>query len=418
MKRYVAVVAALCLLLTACGGGGPAADTAMPAPTSTAAVAKPVTTYYSDYAVRSMRLSVTSGTDELDRMWDLNNLYQQQALSVYQTLNVAGFQESYLDAPAGTPWVRLRFRPHSDLNEAGETFTLYENDLVVVEHPAAATKTYTAAAGTYYQTVARLNALRREQARYLTLHPYDTDKRTAGYTIHYANGKSQFRGTGTDLPYVDLVADGILRVEFRQNFTFYNVKTGKESTVSGRYTDVTGDMVAVADQDGIELYPLFSRKVTARAYAEPDTVCGVSFTEDGSGLHVVCARGETGAVWDRTIPLKELEGSIGFYLGGWQSAPDATEKEQQNVGYALLKKLRHKEKELGRTLSALPEKRLELDGKVYFLTEIGYWEKVEGKMAYTAVVHLLVNEALTVAYEAAPSDNELTWDTAKNWMKR
>lgn len=417
MKRYVAAVTALCLLLTACGGGGTTADTAMPAPTSTAPVAKPVATYYSDYSVRSMRLSVTSGTDELDRMWDLNNVYQQQAFSVYQTLNVAGFQESYLDAPAGTPWVQLTFRPHSDLNTQGETFTLYENDLVVVEHPAAGTKTYTAAAGTYYQTVARLNTLRQEQTRYVTLHPYDTNERTAGYTIHYANGKSRFHATGTDLPYVDMVADGVVRVEFRQNFTFYNVKTGKESTVSGLCTDVSGDTVAVADRDGIELYPLFSRHVMARVYAEPDAVCGLSFTEDGTALHVVCARGED-AVWDRTIPMEELKGSKAFYLGGWQSAPDATEKEQQNIGYNLLKKLRHKEKELGHTLSSLPEKRLELGGKVYYLTEIGYWEKVEGKMTYTPVVHLMVNESLTVAYEADPQDNELTWDTAKNWMKK
>lgn len=414
MNKCIALLLSLCLLLTACAAGG---DDASSAPAATTAAA-PAETYYADYSVRSMRLSVTSGTDQLDRMWDLNNLYQQQALSVYRVLNVASYRRSYLEAPAGTPWVRLKFRPHSDLNMEGETFTLYENDLVVVEHPATGTRTYTAAAGTFYQTVARLNALRAEQTRYLTLRPYDTDEHTAGYTVHYQNGKSEFTATGTDLPCVDMVGEGILRVEFRQTFTFINTATGKENYVTGRCTDVAGETVAVADRDGIELYPLFSRKVTARVYAEQDTVCGLSFTADGNSLHIVCARGETGAVWDRTIPLAELKGSQCYYLGAWQSAPDATEKEQQNVGYALLKKLRHKEKALGHTLSALPEKRLEWDGKVYFLTEIGYWEKVNGERQYTPVAHLMVSESVTAAYEAVPSDNELTWDTAKNWMKK
>ena len=301
MKKCIILLLALCLFLTACGGdGGETAPT-----TTTTTAGKPATTYYSDYAVRSMRLAVTSGTDELDRMWDLNNLYQQQAYSVYQTLNVPSYQQSYLSAPTGTPWVKLKFRPHSDLNTQGETYTVYENDLVVVEHPATGEKTYTAAAGTYYQTVARLNALRQEQARYVTLKGYDTTDAAAGYTVHYANGKSQFHATGTDLPRVDMVAEGILRVEFRQTFTFYNVKTGKESTVTGLCTDVAGDTVAVATRDGIELYPLFSRTVSARVYAETDSICGLSFTEDGTGLHVVCARGDNDAVWDRTIPLAE-----------------------------------------------------------------------------------------------------------------
>lgn len=414
MKKCLYWLLCLCLLLTACGGG---ADTSEP-PTPTTVATDPFTPCYPDYGVRSMRVRVVSGTDELDRMVDLNNLYDNQALSLYQTLNTAAYRESYLSAPGGTPWVRMTFRPHSDLNAAGETYTLYENDLVVVEHPTTGEQAYTAASGTYYQTITRLNALREEQSRHITLHPYDMDEHTAGYTVHYQSGKSTFVATGTDLPYVDMVGDGILRVEFRQTYTFYDTKTGKENTVTGRYTDVAGDTVAVADADGIELYPLFSHKVSARVYAEPESIGGISFTDDGTGLHVVCARGDTDAVWDRTIALEELQGNKGFYLGGWQNATDATEKEQQNIGYSLLKKLRHKEATVGHTLSALPQKRMELNGTVYFLTEIGYWEKVEGKMEYTAVAHLMVNEALTVAYEATPSDNELVWDTANNWMKR
>ena len=420
MKKYIAMWLALCLLLTGCGGAAGTSDPTTTATTTTTGTTVPDVTglYYADYSVRSMRLRVTSGTDELDRMWDLNNLYQQQAFSVYQTLNVAKFQESYLDAPTGTPWVELQFRPHSDLNVEGETYTLYENDLVVVKHPAVGEKTYTAAAGTYYQTVTRLNALRQEQTRYVTLKSYDTTDAAAGYTIHYANGKSKFHATGTDLPRVDMVGDGIVRVEFRQTFTFYNVKTERSGSFTGIFTDVMGDAVVVADRDGIELYSQFWRKTSSRAYAERDSIRGLSFTEDGTGLHVICTRGDTDAVWDRTLSVAEMQGSLCWYLGAWQSAPDATEKEQQSIGYSLLKKVRHKEKELGHSLSALPKKWLEIDGKVYFLTELGYWDKVDGKNVYTVVAHLMVNEAVTVAYEATPTDNELIWDTAKNWMKQ
>ena len=91
MNKYIPLLLTLCLLLTACGGS--TEESSAPAVTTTVAPAG-ATAHYSSYGVRSMRLRVTSGTDELDRMWDLNNLYQQQAFSVYQTLNVAQFQES------------------------------------------------------------------------------------------------------------------------------------------------------------------------------------------------------------------------------------------------------------------------------------------------------------------------------------
>ena len=155
MKKCLYIVLCLCLLLTACGG---VEDTSEPQKTT--AAPDPFDPFYSDYGVRSMRVRVVSGTDELDRMVDINNLYDHQALSLYQTLNTAAYRESYLSAPGGTPWVRMTFRPHSELNAAGETYTLYENDLVVVEHPTTGEQAYTAAPGTYYQTVTRLNALR------------------------------------------------------------------------------------------------------------------------------------------------------------------------------------------------------------------------------------------------------------------
>ena len=416
MKPYLPLFLALCLLLTACGGGGEASSA--PPPTTTIAPTG-VDAYYSAYEVRSMRLKITSGTDALDRMGELNNLYQKQAYAVYQTLNTAAYAKSYLSPAVGTPWVRLTFRPHSD--SEGETYTLYENDLVVVEHPGTGSQAYTAPAGTFYQTVTLLNTLRAEQSRYVTLkEPEQND--AAGYTIHYKNGKNEFFATGTDVPTVDMVGEGLVRVYHRMTCTFHNTITGKATTLTTTMADVAGDYVAAVERDGVVLYPLLSKKAVAHIYAVIEgehhvPVQGISFSEDGKSLHIVCAHGDD-AVWDRTIAVSELLGSVRYYLGAWQTAPDATEKEQQTIGYSLLKKLRHKEKALGHTLSALPEKRLELGGKVYFLTEVGYWEKVDGKNVYTAVAHLLVDEDVTVAYEATPADNELIWDTAKNWMKK
>ena len=74
MKKGIACCLALCLLLTGCGGAEtPTPDTTTTTTTSTT-VPDVTGLYYADYSVRSMRLRVTSGTDELDRMWDLNNL--------------------------------------------------------------------------------------------------------------------------------------------------------------------------------------------------------------------------------------------------------------------------------------------------------------------------------------------------------
>ena len=416
MKKCLLLLLTLCLLLTACGG--PTEESSAPAVTTTT-VPEGVTTHYSSYAVRSMRLRVTSGTDQLERMGEVNNLYDQQAYGVFQTLNTAAYNKSYLSAPTGTPWVRLVFCPHSDTE--GETYTVYENDLVVVEHPATGTQAYTAPAGTFYQTVTRLNALRAEQTAHVTLKEYEQGG-AAGYTIHYKSGKTKFVSTGTDLPVVDMVGEDLVRVCFRDTVTFYDTATGKTAALTAETTDVAGDYVAAAARDGVDLYRVMSQKSLAHIYAAVEgeghaPIRGISFSEDGASLHIVGAHND-GVVWDRTLAVVDLLGSTRYYLGAWSSIPAATEKEQQTVGYNLLKKLRHKEKELGHTFSALPQKQLTLDGKLYYLTEIGYWEKVDGKNAYTKLAHLLTNEGLTVAYETTVSENELVWDTTKNWMKK
>ena len=418
MNKYIPLFLTLCLLLTACGG--PTEESSAPA--APVVQTDPLTPHYSAYTVRSMRATITSGTDELEGMVGLNNLYQNQAAGLYDTLNTPAYRESYLSAPTGTPWISITFRPHSDT--AGETYTVYENDLVRVEHPETGEQMYTAAAGTYYQTVTYLNTVRAAQTRHVTLTPLGEGGKgeSAGYTIHYKSGRTKFYATGTDMPQIDFIGEGIVRVYFRGTYSFYDTVKGRSTTITAHVTDVAGDYVAAVKRDAILIYPLFSERVAARihtvATAQQDSpVQGISFTDDGTGLHVVCRRGEV--VWDRTLSVTDLiQEKVCYLLGDWQSAEAVSEWDQQQVGYNLLKKLRHKEKELGHTFSALPQKKLDLDGKVYYLTEIGYWEKVEGKNTYTVVGHLMVTEGIIAAYEATVTENELSWDMSKNWMKK
>lgn len=419
MKKCIAWILVLCLLLTACGGtttgDGESKPTAAP---------DPFTPYYSDYAVRSMQATVVSVTEELGVMGVLNNLYENQAATLYQKLNTAAYRESWLATPTDIARVQITLRPHSDT--AGEVYTLYENDLVLVEHPAVGKQLYTAAAGTYYQTVTYLKGVRTAQSAHFTVQAEGIDEtghHPAGYTLKNKNGKTADQvNTGQEIPCVDLVAQGIVRVTAADTVRLYDTATGRNVVLPATASDVAGGYVAAATATSVTLYPLFSKKAAACVFVEAagaeQPVQGISFTADGKGLHVICCRGDTNTVWDRTLMVADLLATTRYYLGAWQTTPDTTEKEQQTVGYNLLKKLRHKEKALGRTLSALPEKRLQLGDDVYFLTEVGYWEKVDSTYTYTPVVHLLVDEDVTVAYETTTSDNELTWDTKKNWTKR
>lgn len=416
MKRLTPLLLALCLLLTACGGGG-TASTPEPAPEG-----DPFTPYYSDYTVRSMQAAVVSVTEKLGYLGVLNNLYENQAATLYEKLNTPSYRESWLDTPTDIARVQITFHPHSD--PAGEVYTLFENDAVLVEHPAVGQQLYTAASGTYYQTLTYLTGVQKAQSAYFTLQGADGngDESTAGCTLRYQSGRTVFVAAAGATLAVDLVGEGLVRVAKNDTFTLYDTVKGRKTAYTARLSDVAGQYLAAADGIGVTLYPLFSTKATARVYVvgaeAAQTVQGVSLSADGTQLHVVCCHSDGETVWDRTLAVADLLAKTRYCLGAWQTAPDATEKEQQNVGYALLKKLRHKEKALGYTLSALPEKKLSLGGDVYYLTEVGHWNTVEGTYTYTPVAHLLVDKDVTVAYEATPADNELTWDVGKNWMKR
>ncbi len=111
------------------------------------------------------------------------------------------------------------------------------------------------------------------------------------------------------------------------------------------------------------------------------------------------------------------EGAQKRVNGDWrQWLTPVTEKVEQVDGYALLKKLRHKEKEYGYTFSAEMEGQLTAQGQEYYLCEIGHWVTTDTGSTYDFVQWLMVPTDLSAAY-AAQVGRELTWNTDDNWLK-
>lgn len=410
MKKFWILWLTVCLLLTGCGGGETPTEAEPTAPP------EPFSPHYSDYADRGMTATVQSGTTRLKAMGMLNNLYEGQAAAVYETLNPAGFYKSWLKAPEDSAFVQITFRPYSDQN--GETYTLYENDLAVVKHPSAGKQVCTAPAGTYAQVLAHLTGVQKEQERYFSL--THRDEAVAGYTIRYAGGKTRSVDTGTDLPQVDMVGKGLVRVLHRSTTRLYDTAKGREMTLDAATTDVGGGYVAAAEKACVALYPLFSKTAAARVWVaageEGFSVQGMAFSEEETQLHLICAVGES--VYDRTFKLSTLKkGKTQYLVGDWEAGGGyVTEDVAQSIGYKSLKKLRHKEQELGYVLSALVLYRYDLGGVTYYLTELGHWTGDGSDRTYATDGYLMVRRDLTAGYEATPGEDGLTWHTEKNWF--
>lgn len=127
----------------------------------------------------------------------------------------------------------------------------------------------------------------------------------------------------------------------------------------------------------------------------------------------------TSAVTTTTVsaPVFRDEGDCKRVTGDWrQWLTPVTEKAEQVDGYALLKKLRHKEKEYGYTFSAEIEGQLMVQGQEYYLCEIGHWVTTDTGSTYEFVAWLMVPTDLSAAY-AAQAGRELTWNTDDNWLK-
>ena len=116
-------------------------------------------------------------------------------------------------------------------------------------------------------------------------------------------------------------------------------------------------------------------------------------------------------------PRLVAEGTRRRITGDWRSLlTPATEKEEQIDGYAILKKLRGKEKEYGYVFSATLTGRLTVEGAEYYLCELGHWiTDPDGVRRYEVVRHLMVPTDRSAGY-AADITGDMTWDTADNWF--
>ena len=117
----------------------------------------------------------------------------------------------------------------------------------------------------------------------------------------------------------------------------------------------------------------------------------------------------------------EVDGSVTRLSGEWgERLTPATEKEEQLTAYDILKKLRHKEKELGFLFSGTLLGHLQVEQTDYLLCEIGHWttDASGGVSAYETVVHLMVFADLSAGFAATAEEDALSWDTADNWFKK
>ena len=425
MKKCIGLLLALCLLLGGCR---------LPLPTHTPAkVAKPpapeapaeyYVPFYTDPSHRHLRADVTYRSDAYSTLGRLNNLYGGWAQGLYEKVATDTLCLSTLSAP-DLQWIRRAFSVGA--TEQTEVFTLYENNLVVTEHPVEGKRSCTAPAGTYAAVLAYLDEIRQEQSRYFALSPEHNDDNgyhEASYTLYNAKGKAVVsKKTAAVTPTVELVGEGLVRVTDPDGTRLYEPYTGRKSVVSEGPTDLWGDHFAVSDGKGIYVHSLFGTKPLCRIYvAEGITaVSRLRFSADGESLHIT-VRNAAGSLYDRTLSVQEeIDGAVCRVLGDWRSAlVPATEKEEQTTAYDILKKLRHKEKELGFLFSGTLLGHLQVGQTDYLLCELGHWvtDDAGGVAAYETVGYLMVPADLSAGYVAILEDNELSWDTDDDWFKK
>ena len=419
MKKCILFLAALCLLLVGCGAP-PSAPAEKPAAVAPATYYEP---YYADPSLDGLQADVIYSSDSYTRLGRLNNGYRGWAQGVYDALGVAKLEISQLAAP-DLRYVRVAFSTAA--GEGVETFTLYENNFVLAQHPKSGTRRCITAPGTYEAVLAYLDGVAAEQSRYFALSDEHTDEdgyHQASYALYDEKGKTVVsKKTATVTATVELIGEGIVRVIDPDGTRVYAPHEGKRSVLSHGPTALFGDYLAVTDAEGVAVYSLFGSQPLCRTYvAAGTTVQGLDFSADGETLHVLVRNAE-GTLYDRTLSVQdEIDGTVFRILGDWRSLlTPATEKEEQITAYNILKKLRHREKELGFYFSGILMGHLAVRGKDYFLCEIGHWITTEdgGVGEYEVVGYLLVPPDLSVGYAVEMEEDELRWDTADNWFKK
>ena len=422
MKKCIVLWLTLCLLLGGCS---------LPLPTqqSSQAAKAPApepppeyyTTYYADPSLRSLQADVTYRSDAYTTLGRLNNLYGGWAQGLYELLTAQPLPLSKLSAP-NLGWIRMAFSTGE--GEQTEVFTLYENNLLVTEHPKAGKRSCTVSAGTYATVLAYLDGVRQEQRRYFSLSPQhnnDEGYHEASYTLYNAKGKAVVnKKTAAVTPTVEMVGEGLVRVTDSDGTRLYEPYTGRKSVVSQGPTDLFGDRLAVTDGHGAAIYALFGTKPSYRLYTA-DAVESLRFSADGESLHIR-VRNAVGTRYDRTVSVQEeIDSGVVRLLGEWREMlTPATEKEEQTDAYNILKKLRHKEAEFGFYLSGTLVGRLQIEDTDYFLCELGHWATDESGAVshYEVVTYLMVPTDLRVGYVATSEDNELSWDTQNDWFRK
>lgn len=419
MKKCIIFLAVLCLLLSGCGAP-PAAPAEKPATATPATYYEP---YYADPSLDGLQADVTYSSDAYTRLGRLNNRHLGWAHGVYNTLCVAKLELSQLAVP-DLRYVQVAFS--TTAGEGVEVFTLYENNFVLAQHPIDGVRRCVTAPGTYEAVLVYLESVANEQCRYFALSDEHTDGdgyHAASYTLYDEDGKTVVsKKTASATATLELMGEGIVRVTDPDGTRVYAPHEGKRSVLSQGVTALFEDRLAVTDADGVAVYSLFGSQPLCRIYVAPAaTVQGLDFAAEGESLHILVRNAE-GSLYDRTLSVQEeIDGSVCRMLGDWRSTlTPATEKEEQITAYDILKKLRHREKELGYYFSGILTGHLTVRGKDHFLCEIGHWLTAEdgGVAQYEVVGHLLVPADLSVGYAVEMEADELRWDTADNWFKK
>ena len=419
MKKCIALALCLALLLTGCGGGGALGGL------NKQPEGDPFTPYYDDYAVRSMRATVFPYTDKMGAMGAVNNLYKNQAKALFDALETATYRESELDVPEDGGYLQVSFRPHSDT--AAEVYTVYENNLVTVAHPATDTVTYAAAGGLFERLLSHLKAVRKAQQAYFAVSSEEIkgDKHyQAGYRLFTPSGKVAVRkNTGQTMADVDLCGEGVVRVKVGGSTFFYDQKTGRQTAAYRGKADLAGKRLVVADGTAVKIYNLFDKNPKTAVYVTggvKQPVVGVSLSAAGDSLHLYCRDGQD-SYFDRTLNVTDLlkNRQKRYLLGNWQGEQNSfTEAQEQNIGYKTLKRIRHRERKMGQSFSTTLEGRFDLGGKIYYLVRVGHWKDIKNPVPenYVTVIYLMVPADVSAGYEATLSENEVTWNTGKNWF--
>lgn len=424
MKKYIWLLAALCLLLSGCTPPPAALSAATPPPTQPT---EKYTPYFTDTDARLFYADVAYSSDAYPLLGRLNNVYNGQAAALHDTLAVTKLTLTEQSVPYAR-WVRVAFSKTGGQQQ--ESFTIYENDFVVASHPTLKEVHCTAPSGTYKAVLGHLETVMTAQRAYFSLQAErinDDGYHAAGYTLYDENGKeADVVATGQETPILEMVGEDLVRVTAKDTTRLYHTATGQSRQWATTVTDVAGDRVAVAVGGEVTVQELFATSSQCRLYVaatedNPNPVRSLSFSADGESLHIG-VRNAVGTAYDYTAAVQEeIDGGTLRMLGDWQAVlTEATEKEEQQVAYNILKKLRHKESELGYTFSGVLKGHLQVGETDYLLCELGHWltDEEGGVTEYETVAHLMVPSALYSGYLATIEDNEIRWDTANDWFKK